>query len=289
MLQRQKILVELLLKAGKPVQKLRLVKLSFLINNETDIPNILPFYDFVPYHYGPFSFTLYHELGSLINSGIVSEKDDFIEIALPDLAKDTVISLKNILRRDIGKIMQDYNSLSISELLDLVYAKYPWFATRSKRNNRTTDCNLGDRNPALYTAGYEGRSLDAYFDLLLQNGIKQVLDVRKNAYSRKYGFIASVLKSTCERMGMQYSHQPDLGIPSNLRKTLSDQKSYDELFDRYEKEILANKDKTIEGVAGMICDTPSVLLCFEAESKMCHRSRLASRLSRKTDLPIVNL
>ena len=40
----------------------------------------------------------------------------------------------------------------------------------------------------LFTIGYEGISIDTYINKLLQNYIKTLVDVRKNAYSNKFGF-----------------------------------------------------------------------------------------------------
>ena len=40
----------------------------------------------------------------------------------------------------------------------------------------------------LFTVGYEGRTLDAYLDLLIRNNVKILCDVRKNPFSMKYGF-----------------------------------------------------------------------------------------------------
>jgi len=68
MLIRQKVILSLIDQMGNQspsgnhgkVSRLQLVKWAFLLENERKMKT---FYQFVPYHYGPFSFTLYHELG----------------------------------------------------------------------------------------------------------------------------------------------------------------------------------------------------------------------------------
>ena len=42
----------------------------------------------------------------------------------------------------------------------------------------------------MYTIGYEGRSVDAFFSRLLRLRLSGVIDVRSNPVSRKYGFAA---------------------------------------------------------------------------------------------------
>ena len=78
MLIRQKAILSLIeqmsdqLPDGKEekVSRLQLVKWSFLLDKEKKVPT---FYQFVPYLHGPFSFTLYHELNSLIRNNYIIE------------------------------------------------------------------------------------------------------------------------------------------------------------------------------------------------------------------------
>ncbi len=63
-------------------------------------------------------------------------------------------------------------------------------------------------------------------------------DVRKNAYSQKYGFSKSQLQKACEGVGISYIHMPELGINSDKRQHLISQSDYDLLFEDYEKNTL---------------------------------------------------
>ena len=48
------------------------MKLVFLLRHETCLKDVPSFYDFVPYKFGPFSFTLYRELERLQQNGYVT-------------------------------------------------------------------------------------------------------------------------------------------------------------------------------------------------------------------------
>ncbi|MCS2389053.1 DUF488 domain-containing protein [Bacteroides thetaiotaomicron] len=59
-------------------------------------------------------------------------------------------------------------------------------------------------------------------------------DVRKNAYSQKYGFSKGQLEKACTGVGIKYIHIPQLGIESEQRQDLKSQKDYEILFESYE-------------------------------------------------------
>src|SRR5258706_15941913 len=85
MFSRQRAILRLVENEGGRIERLRLVKLAFLVSREPESPRI-GVYEFVPYRRGPFSFTLYHELNSLVRDGWVSQSEHHIETAcLPTL------------------------------------------------------------------------------------------------------------------------------------------------------------------------------------------------------------
>ena len=65
MLTRQKVLLLMLKYAGRPVQRVELMKWCFLLRHQSETGGGSSFYDFVPYKYGPFSFALYQEIEKL--------------------------------------------------------------------------------------------------------------------------------------------------------------------------------------------------------------------------------
>ena len=69
----------------------------------------------------------------------------------------------------------------------------------------------------LATIGYEGRSYEAYLNLLLGAGISRLCDVRRNPFSRRCGFSKRLLAQGCEEPGIRYEPFPELGIASQHR------------------------------------------------------------------------
>ena len=62
MINRQRALIRFIANEGGRIKLLRLVKLSFLLRETAEEIPKSNLYDFIPYHYGPYSFTLNHEL-----------------------------------------------------------------------------------------------------------------------------------------------------------------------------------------------------------------------------------
>ena len=80
MLTRQKTVLSLLTQVGRPLSPTVFVKLVFLLRQETDLERDRSFYSFVPYNFGPFSFTLYWDLGRLRQNGYVTTEEERIAL-----------------------------------------------------------------------------------------------------------------------------------------------------------------------------------------------------------------
>ena len=133
--------------------------------------------------------------------------------------------------------------------------------------------------PQLFTIGYEGRSLEKYINILLVNDVHILCDVRKNAYSQKYGFSKSQLEKACTGVGIKYIHIPQLGIESEQRQDLKSQKDYEILFESYEKSTLKENWDYLLYVRELIdAEKRVALTCFEESHKQCHRGRVAKYL-----------
>ena len=292
-LTRQKTILRLLSQAGKPLSPTAFVKLAFLLRQETDLGTNSNFYDFVPYRFGPFSFALYSELRTLRQNGYVATEED--KVALCDLtlelAEMETKKLPVSIHDAIDDILDRYGELSQTALLRSVYTRYPWFAINSELPERRIAPLRQPRKalPAVYTAGYEGKSVDAFFNDLLKQGIEVVVDVRNNPISRKYGFSRLRFQEIAVRLGLEYRHMPTLGIPSHARADLSDFASYQSLLQRYELKLLPEQSADVAILGHLMCQRPSVLVCVEKDVRCCHRSRLAETVARRTDLDIVHL
>ncbi len=69
---------------GGRIEILRLVKLSFLLKATSERSPKAGLYDFVPYKYGPYSFTLNYELRAIERDGWVRVTDRDVELLRPE-------------------------------------------------------------------------------------------------------------------------------------------------------------------------------------------------------------
>jgi uncharacterized protein (DUF488 family) len=283
MLNRQKTLLLLLESARRPVSKLELTKWAFILREEMPSQGGSAFYDFLPYKHGPFSFCLYREMDALIRDGYVEDGDSWTKTALADKLVQT---LPRTVKRDGQRVVERFAKKPVNRVVDYVYSTYPQFTVNSEK---TKMAKRPVASPAIYTAGYERLSVDAFLDRLIQNGIQRIIDVRNNPVARRYGFHKSTLTRLGSRVGIQYVHVPELGIQSALRQNLTSPEDYDALFDRYATETLASETLAINRVAKLMAEKASVLICMEADPRFCHRSRLAETVSQETSLPIHDL
>jgi len=284
MFSREKVLIALVREAGRPVHKTELTKWSFVLARETATGGGSSFYGFVPYHYGPFSFALYRDAEMLEAEGYLVKSGKNAWLLNKKLAA-TVEPPKDV-AHDLRNVVARFRQENMAKLVSYVYERYPEFTVNSKRKR------LAERKeapPAVYTAGYEGACVDEFLNLLVSSGVRRLIDVRSNPVARRYGFHRSTLNRLLGMLGISYVHLPSLGIKSEQRQGLDGQATYDALFSRYERDTLENELESIQEAAALMADEASVLVCMEREPSMCHRSRLANRISQLTGLPIVHL
>lgn len=289
---RRKILLALIEAIGKELTAIQIQKYLFLYTREQQYKS----YDFIPYYYGCFSFQANQDISSLTKSGYLemSEQDSSTIIKL--VKKENYRSMLDMFEQQIlRKIIKDYGNMSQTDLIRYTYTHYPYYATKSTiaKDILTTE-ELAKiekqkrkfEDPVLFTIGYEGISLETYINKLIINDIHVLCDVRKNAYSQKYGFSKSQLEKACKGVGIQYIHIPQLGINSEQRQDLKSQKDYNNLFDLYEKTTLKENQQYLHYVREIIDANKRIALtCFEARPEQCHRSRVAKHLML---LPNVN-
>jgi uncharacterized protein (DUF488 family) len=265
---------------------LRLVKLSFLLRASAgEIPKSV-LYDFVPYHYGPYSFTLNHELRAIERDGWIRISEN--EVALLRSSEPETSKVDRGVASEIDSLTRRFRNVGTPALVSRVYADHPWYTSRAK-DKKLRGAAVPTASPAIFTVGYEGLMLDGLLDLLLRSGVKRLIDVRCNPIARRFGFHKSTLDRHCHDVAIQYTHVPELGIPSNKRAHLDDQKSYDRLLDYYEEKILPAQEESVSNVSSLMQKEPSALMCMEADANCCHRTRLAAAIAKDTDLLVKGL
>jgi uncharacterized protein (DUF488 family) len=272
-------------RAERPVTHLELTKWAFLLAHEMPSRGGSAFYDFLPYKYGPFSFSLFHEADDLVRNGYLQEtkvdgRDGWRRVS--DVDGGTA-DIPAGLRSDAARVVERFASRPSKALIDYVYDAFPWYTANSQirqlQKRPAAQC-------AVYTVGYEQWSVDQLLNELMRRGIARIIDVRKNPIARRYGFHKSTLSRLASGLAIEYVHFPELGIPSEMRRDLHGPSDYASLFDEYTGTILPRQRGAVEKVSRLIVEKPSVLLCMEADPAMCHRTRLAAVVSSGTGLPI---
>lgn len=283
--ERQRLLLALLDALVEPVQSTDFQKLLFLYTKEWETE---PSYEFVPYQFGGFSFSSYADKRRLIERGLLEEDEHRWIVSSAGRA---AIHGETALRARVARFVENTRALRGDPLIREVYRKHPYYATRSRIAERVlpaakdraaiTAAKPVSSGPGLATIGYEGRSLEAYLNVLLQDSVTLLCDVRRNPLSRKYGFSKTTLSKACNNVGIRYEHLPELGIASAERKELVTQADYDALFEVYERESLPHQGEALKKIRGWIeRDGQRVALtCFEAVPCQCHRHCVAEALA----------
>ncbi len=279
----ERIILTLLLTESTSITKLKLVKLLFLLNRE----GVDGAYDFLPYKYGPFSFQLYRDLTKLAQDGWIYDDSLQISPGRKGEALSEARKLPTITRDKLIDIYSLYGRLSEDALIKTVYAKHPEFTFKSEL--KKIAASVPKAPLSIYTIGYEGASIDSFLNVLLQRGITRLIDVRSNPISRKWGFAKSTLSGLCEKTGIEYVHIPELGITSDRREGLATKDDYRTLLDKYERQYLPILEGKIRDALLLIGAAPSALVCMEADVQMCHRGRLANKMAKMIQLPVVHL
>lgn len=138
----------------------------------------------------------------------------------------------------------------------------------------------------IMTIGYEGRSSEEIFDILAENDVDVLLDVRIYPHSRKPGLSKSALAEECERRGIKYTHDKKLGTPKDLMEEEKETGEYD--WDAY-VEFLDRQGESLDAAAELSASGRTCLLCYEADASECHRRFVADRISDRTGTEVVHL
>jgi uncharacterized protein (DUF488 family) len=287
------MILALLDHAGAPIQKTMLVKLAFLLREETAVGRDRTFYGFVPYKQGPFSFGLYRELETLERDGYLERRKQSIGLAsrTKKLSGEQIERLTPAQTDAVAYVVREYGGRKRASLLRSVYSRYPWYASRSELAEYVPKQVPAPpkREAAAYTVGYEGKAVDEFFNGLLASGIEGILDVRANPVSRKYGFAKRSMSRIADHLGLAYHHMPELGITGDHRADLSDFASYQRLLDQYEKKMLPRRMAHVRQATTLLQSRPLALLCMEKDVRCCHRGRLANRVAQESGLPVEHL
>jgi uncharacterized protein (DUF488 family) len=225
------------------------------------------FYEFLPYKYGSYSFQLAEDVDILSRDGYLTVAGTGIK-AVGEYVQDNLFDIEaergnNLIR----KAYREYPYYTInSEMIDRLY-----FNTEEAARFSSEKQKYSQTEQSLFTIGYEGISIEAFINALIQNGVKLLCDVRRNPLSRKFGFSKSKLEHITRMVGIKYIHIPGLGIESDKRSTLETTEDYEALFADY-AGTLPNLEPYLDWVYSLLCSNDRIaLMCYEKDAAMCHR------------------
>jgi uncharacterized protein (DUF488 family) len=248
----------------------------FLLCNEYLENNI--YYEFVPQNYGPISLQAEKDKKALIKKNLFENQPNYKPVAI---GYRCAVDLDFFEKLAVQKLKNDWGAKNFEDLQNYLQGKYPnYFNLNGTKNNE----------PAFFTIGYEGVSLDEYLQKLLKNNVRLLCDVRKNAYSQKFGFSKNELQNALKKVGLEYIHIPELGVKSEMRESLETAQDYKTLFDFYESEVLPNQPEKLNLLVDLMHQHKRIAItCFEAKHHECHRSRIAKNLQKNKGLEIEHI
>lgn len=127
----------------------------------------------------------------------------------------------------------------------------------------------------IYTIGFTKKSAEEFFQILKENGIKQVVDVRLNNTSQLAGFTKkNDLKFFLKEIaGIDYYHLDIVAPNKDVRKLVDEWDLYSEQYLK-----LIEKRKILDRLDPEFFKKRTCLLCSEPSAKKCHRGLLAEYL-----------
>lgn len=281
MFYRRKVILALLQLFDGQIDKISLQKLLFLFTQRQSKAE----YDFIPYKYGCYSFSVNADLSTMVSKGLLNETNShFSLITQTEYLKNLKIEDKKLL----VEIKVLYGNKSPNSLMKHTYVNFPYWAINSLKAKeilsqaeyeKISSYRPVTESTILFTIGYEGISLEEYLNRLIRNNIKVLVDVRNKPLSMKYGFNKTQLIKFCDNIGIQYMHFPDVGIQSEFRQELNTQEDYDELFRNYCEKNLSNTTESQQNILELLIKNKRIALtCFEANICQCHRKHLAEAI-----------
>lgn len=285
---RKRLLLRLAHLDGGEIDRLRLMKLAFLIAQNPDTPASSR-YDFVPYHYGPYSFALYRDWHALAEAGFAHvDEGDGAPFRLTEsgqsLANETSAEL--VALTDL--VHHEWAGKSIGAIIRHVYKLHRWYAHRSDWDGGIHKRDMPPAELAVYTVGYQGLSIDAFLNLLIERGITHLVDTRFTPASRVYGYHATTLQRLCGYLGIGYHSETMLGVPKRERARFMQSRNHTQFAADYARILNDNPDRVRE-TARLVAKNPAAVMCYERDVHDCHRHLLARELAAISGLDTVEL
>ena len=142
----------------------------------------------------------------------------------------------------------------------------------------------------LYTIGFTKKNAEIFFNLLKENKIERLIDVRLNNVSQLAGFakkndLKYFLKELCH---VDYIHMPEFAPSEEILKDYKKGKINWPIY--IEKFEILMRQRKIENMIKYDSLNDACLLCSEHTAENCHRRLVAEYLRNKFgDIEIIHL
>ena len=150
--------------------------------------------------------------------------------------------------------------------------------TRTKPPQPSDQVNLQPAVPMVFSIGYEGKTLDAFIALLKAALVERLIDVRDAPFSRKPGFSKAPLEQALRAANIEYIGIPKLGTDKASRDRYSSDADMAGLLQEYRRKLERNVEH-YERAKRLARERPSAIMCYEADSKNCHRQVIEERMA----------
>ena len=153
---------------------------------------------------------------------------------------------------------------------------------------------MGARSmPTLATIGYEGTTIEAVLETLLEADVGLLIDVRAGPQSRKPGFSKRQLAAALDGAGIDYVHLQGLGTPKPGRDAVraGHPERMEVIFrdhmnsDRAQVDLARARQLAMEPARRR----SACLLCFERDHNTCHRRLVAEMIVGETQQTVLHL
>lgn len=141
----------------------------------------------------------------------------------------------------------------------------------------------------LCSIGYEKTRLADVIATLKAAGVATLIDVRDRPISRRPGFSKRQLAAGAEAAGIRYVHLQALGTPPEGREA-NHKRDWDRFWRIVDERLAtAEAEHALGEAAAIAAASPSCLLCYEADWRICHRSRVAAILAERHGFTVDHL
>jgi len=132
-----------------------------------------------------------------------------------------------------------------------------------------------------FTLGYTGRKTEELISLLIDSGIRTLVDIRRNPISMYRPELSKRnLAKLLAKNGIEYAKVQQLGVPRDIRALAIESGTRNVIWDWYDKYVIGE----FFGSSGNLhyflncVDHPVALMCTEIDPQECHRHRLSLAL-----------